>query len=31
VPGITEGGFDPAAGYRSFTDTFERLDRGTAG
>jgi hypothetical protein len=27
VPGITEGGFDPAAGYRSFGDTFERLDR----
>jgi hypothetical protein len=31
VPGITEGGFDPAAGYRSFTDTFERLDRRTTG
>lgn len=27
VPGITEGGFDPAAGYRSFGETFERLDR----
>jgi hypothetical protein len=26
VPGITEGGFDPAAGYRSFGATFERLD-----
>jgi hypothetical protein len=31
VPGITEGGFDPAAGYRSFGDTFERLDRRSAG
>ena len=31
VPGITEGGFDPAAGYRSFGDTFERLDRHSAG
>jgi len=25
VPGITEGGFDPAAGYRSFDDAVERL------
>ncbi len=31
IPGITEGGFDPAAGYRSFGDTFERLDRRSAG
>ena len=27
VPGITEGGFDPAAGYRSFDDAVERLSR----
>ncbi|MEA2521902.1 MAG: hypothetical protein QOI81_1548 [Actinomycetota bacterium] len=26
VPGVTAGGFDPAAGYRDFTDTIERLD-----
>jgi hypothetical protein len=26
VPGVTEGGFDPAAGYRRFEDTIERLD-----
>ncbi len=25
VPGITEGGFDPAAGYRSFGEAVERL------
>ncbi|MEO8477814.1 MAG: hypothetical protein ABI572_12315 [Actinomycetota bacterium] len=25
VPGIREGGFDPAAGYRSFGDAVERL------
>ncbi|HWC71558.1 MAG TPA: hypothetical protein VG993_10380 [Actinomycetota bacterium] len=25
VPGITEGGFDPAAGYRRFEDAIERL------
>lgn len=25
VPGISEGGFDPAAGYRSFGDAVERL------
>ena len=31
VPGITEGGFDPAAGYRTFGETFERLDRRSAG
>ena len=26
VPGVRAGGFDPAAGYRTFTDTIERLD-----
>jgi hypothetical protein len=25
VPGVTEGGYDPAAGYRSFEDSIERL------
>jgi hypothetical protein len=25
VPGISEGGFDPAAGYRRFEDSIERL------
>lgn len=25
VPGVTEGGFDPAAGYRTFEATIERL------
>ena len=25
VPGITEGGYDPAAGYRRFEDSIERL------
>jgi hypothetical protein len=25
VPGIREGGFDPAAGYRSFEDQMDRL------
>jgi hypothetical protein len=25
VPGITEGGYDPAAGYRTFEDSIERL------
>ncbi len=24
-PGVDEGGFDPAAGYRSFSDAIERL------
>ena len=28
VPGITEGGFDPAAGYRRFQDSIERLSSG---
>ena len=28
VPGITEGGFDPAAGYRRFEDSIERLATG---
>ena len=26
VPGITEGGYDPAAGYRRFESTLERLE-----
>jgi hypothetical protein len=25
IPGVTEGGFDPAAGYRTFEATIERL------
>jgi hypothetical protein len=25
VPGVTEGGYDPAAGYRRFEDAIERL------
>jgi hypothetical protein len=25
VPGVSEGGFDPAAGYRTFEDSIERL------
>jgi len=25
IPGVSEGGFDPAAGYRSFEATIERL------
>jgi hypothetical protein len=25
VPGVTQGGFDPAAGYRTFDDTIDRL------
>jgi hypothetical protein len=25
VPGVAEGGFDPAAGYRTFEDQIERL------
>ena len=28
VPGITEGGFDPAAGYRRFEDAMDRLATG---
>jgi hypothetical protein len=28
VPGINEGGFDPAAGYRRFEDAVERLSTG---
>ena len=28
VPGISEGGFDPAAGYRSFGDAVARLSDG---
>jgi hypothetical protein len=30
VPEITEGGFDPAAGYRSFGDAVERLTSSVA-
>lgn len=26
VPGVAEGGFDPAAGYRRFESTLERLE-----
>ena len=25
VPGVSQGGFDPAAGYRTFADSIERL------
>jgi hypothetical protein len=25
VPGVSKGGFDPAAGYRTFEDSIERL------
>lgn len=28
VPGVTEGGFDPAAGYRTFEEAMERLVTG---
>jgi hypothetical protein len=28
VPGVTEGGYDPAAGYRRFEDSIERLSSG---
>ncbi|MGZ8581000.1 MAG: hypothetical protein ACXWW9_06915 [Actinomycetota bacterium] len=28
VPGVTEGGYDPAAGYRRFEDSIERLSTG---
>lgn len=31
VPGVTQGGFDPAAGYRRFQDQLERLDARTRG
>ena len=27
LPAVTQGGYDPAAGYRTFEDTIERLDR----
>jgi hypothetical protein len=30
VPGVTRGGYDPAAGYRPFDETIERL-AGTSG
>lgn len=29
VPGITSGGFDPAAGYRTFEDQIDRLTMGS--
>ena len=29
VPGVTEGGFDPAAGYRTFEASIERLESNT--
>jgi hypothetical protein len=29
VPGVIEGGFDPAAGYRTFEDSIERLESHT--
>jgi len=28
VPGVTEGGYDPAAGYRTFEEAIERLVTG---
>jgi hypothetical protein len=28
VPGVTEGGYDPAAQYRGFEDSIERLSKG---
>ena len=28
VPGVREGGYDPAAGYRTFRSTIERLSSG---
>jgi len=28
VPGVREGGYDPAAGYRTFRSTIERLSPG---
>jgi hypothetical protein len=31
IPGIAEGGFDPAAGYRGFEEQLERLDERTRG
>lgn len=31
IPGLTEGGYDPAAGYRSFEESIERLQRGVPG
>ncbi|HEX6844446.1 MAG TPA: hypothetical protein VF235_04950 [Actinomycetota bacterium] len=31
IPGIAEGGFDPAAGYREFEEQLERLDERTRG
>jgi hypothetical protein len=31
IPGVTEGGYDPAAGYRGFDEQLERLDERTRG
>jgi hypothetical protein len=31
VPGVVEGGYDPAAGYRRFEEQIERLDARTRG
>lgn len=31
IPGVTEGGYDPAAGYRSFEDSIDWLQRGGSG
>jgi hypothetical protein len=31
VPGVTSGGFDPAAGYRRFAEQVDRLTLGAAG
>ena len=30
VPGVTEGGYDPAAQYRTFEESVERLTDGAA-
>jgi hypothetical protein len=30
VPGVSEGGYDPAAGYRTFEDAVEGLTRGSS-
>jgi hypothetical protein len=29
VPGVTQGGYDPAAGYRTFEESIERLESHT--
>jgi hypothetical protein len=30
VPGVAEGGYDPAASYRTFEESIERLESGSA-